>query len=179
MLYQIYDLCLYPIKLKDKRGEHGAGSGCQVPVCPVINMFCGCGNSRNVQGTSGDILFSSKAGAQLSPALMSPLLAHGDCRACGRAEDGAEQIGCLGAPGPCKIAPDRGYFHGRHCSMWTPPLPQSHHVCTCCTLQTPTTVWCFGGYYGDMFLAPISMHPLTPALLNPLVFPSWLQLLMS
>lgn len=119
MLYQIYDLCLYPIKLKDKRGEHGAGSGCQVPVCPVINMFCGCGNSRNVQGTSGDILFSSKAGAQLSPALMSPLLAHGDCRACRR----AEELGCLGAPGPCKIAPDRGYSHGRHCSMWTPSPP--------------------------------------------------------
>lgn len=127
MLYQIYDLCLYPIKLKDKRGEHGAASGCQVPACPVINMFCGCGNSRNVQGTSGDILFSSKAGAQLSPALMSPLLAHGDCRACRR----AEELGCLGAPGPCKIAPDRGYFHGRHCSMWTlppPPIPPCVHM---------------------------------------------------
>lgn len=125
MLYQIYDLCLYPIKLKDKRGEHGAASGCQVPACPVINMFCGCGNSRNVQGTSGDILFSSKAGAQLSPALMSPLLAHGDCRACRR----AEELGCLGAPGPCKIAPDRGYFHGRHCSMWTLPPPPNPTIC--------------------------------------------------
>lgn len=57
MQYQIYDLCLYPIKLKDKRGEHGAATEYEIPACPIINMFSDCRNSCDVRGPSGDMMF--------------------------------------------------------------------------------------------------------------------------
>lgn len=69
MQYQICDLCLYPIKLKDKPGQQG---------CPCILDFWlpnnkhvqGCGNGPGVPGTFGDIGLSLGEGAQLNSALL-------------------------------------------------------------------------------------------------------------
>lgn len=81
MQYQIYDLCLYPIKLKDKRGEHRAATACQLPACPAINTFCDCRNSVTSEGCLG-------AGFCFPGAQQSPLGCYGACR---RAGDGALQ----------------------------------------------------------------------------------------
>lgn len=103
MQYQICDLCLYPIKLKDKPGQQG---------CPCIldswlpdnKHVQGCGNGPGVPGTFGDIGLSLGEGAQLNSALL--LLPAGTGpepgtgtgtgtvqrgRGWGRAEDGAGQ----------------------------------------------------------------------------------------
>lgn len=69
MQYQICDLCLYPIKLKDKPGQQG---------CPCIldswlpnnKHVQGCGNGPGVPGTFGDIGLSLGEGAQLNSALL-------------------------------------------------------------------------------------------------------------
>lgn len=92
MQYQIYDLCLYPIKLKDKRGEHRAATACQLPACPAINTFCDCRNSVMSEGRLGAEGMFCFPGAQQSPL--------GGCGACRRAGDGAsEQQGCAEALG--------------------------------------------------------------------------------